>query len=408
MTTPPGGGPLTGITVVDLTTTFMGPYCTLLLAQLGADVIKVETPAGDVVRYIGDERGVGMGPVFLNANQGKRSVALDLKDPEGREVLLRLAAGADVFVHNIRPAAAHRLGIGYDQIAAANPAAVYCALRGFGGEGPYRDRAAYDDVIQAGCGLAAVQGAGTEPAYVRTPVADKVVGLLAVSAITSALLARERTGRGQEIEVPMLESMVAFTLLDQQGGYVFDPPRGPTGYARTASPYRKPYRTADGHLSVMVYTDAQWQAFFDLVGRSELADDPRYRTITERTRHTDELYQILEKELLARPSDEWLAMLSAAQIPVAPVRSVPDLFADEHLAAVGLFEHVEHPTEGMLRLARFPISFAGEHPQRPRPAPRLGQHGIEVLTELGYSPEQIRRLAEAGIVVSAVEEGNPQ
>jgi crotonobetainyl-CoA:carnitine CoA-transferase CaiB-like acyl-CoA transferase len=398
-TTPPEGGPLAGVRVVDLTTTFMGPYCTLLLAQMGAEVIKVETPDGDVVRYVGDERGTGMGPVFLNVNQGKRSIALDLKDPAGREVLSRLVAGADVFVHNIRPEAARRLGIGPDDVAAVNPRAIHCALRGFGAEGPYRDRAAYDDVIQAGCGLAAVQGASDEPAYVRTPVADKVVGTLAVGAITSALFARERTGRGRAIEVPMLESMVTFTLLEQQGGYVFDPPRGEAGYARTASPYRKPYRTADGHLSVMVYTDAQWRTFFALVGRPELADDPRYRTITERTRNVDELYQLLEKELLARTSDEWLAVLDGAQIPAAPVRSVPELFTDEHLAAAGLFERIEHPTEGTLRMARFPISFDGDHPRRPGPAPRLGQDAADVLTELGYGPERIRQLTEAGVVV---------
>jgi crotonobetainyl-CoA:carnitine CoA-transferase CaiB-like acyl-CoA transferase len=384
--------PLTGVRVVDLTTTFMGPYCTLLLAQMGADVIKVEPPAGDVVRYIADERGSGMGPVFLNANQGKRSIVLDLKDPAGRDVLQRLVGTADVFVHNMRPDAVRRLGVGFEDVATLNPRTVYCAVRGFGIDGPYRDKAAYDDVIQAASGLAATQGAPGEPAYVRTPVADKATGLIAVGAISAALYQREQTGFGQEIEVPMLESMVSFTLLDQQGGYVYDPPRGPAGYARTSSPYRKPYRTADGYLSVMVYTDAQWRSFFGLIDRPELAALPQYSTITGRTLHIDELYRLVEEELLRRSTGEWLAALDAQGIPAMPVWTVPELFADEHLRVTGMFQQVNHPSEGTLRLARFPVSFSAS-PQAPcRPAPRLGQHGAEVLAELGYTPEQIGAL----------------
>lgn len=385
-------GPLAGVRVVDLTTTFMGPYCTLLLAQMGADVIKVETPAGDVVRYIADDRGTGMGPVFLTTNQGKRSIVLDLKDPDGRAALLRLVGTADMFVHNMRPDAVRRLGLGYAAVAAANPRTIYCAVRGFGVDGPYRDKAAYDDVIQAGSGLAAVQGGTGEPTYVRTPVADKTTGLMAVGALSAALYQRERTGRGQEIEVPMLETMVSFTLLDQQGGYVFSPPRGPAGYARTNSPYRKPYRTADGFLSVTVYTDAQWRSFFGLVGRAELATEPRYRSITERTVHIDELYRLVEEELLRRPTAEWLAVLDEHGIPAMPVRTVPELFDDEHVRVTGMFQDLEHPTEGALRLARFPVAFSDAPPPRARPAPRLGEHGAEVLAELGYGPAEIRRL----------------
>jgi len=393
-----GSGPLAGVRVVDMTTTFMGPYCTLLLAQMGAEVIKVEAPSGDVVRYIGDVRGTGMGPVFLNANRGKRSVAVDVKTVAGREVLLRLVATADVFVHNVRPDAARRLGIGYDAVREANPRAVYCVLRGYGGGGPYADKAAYDDVIQASCGLAAVQGGEEQPAYVRTPVADKAVGLVAVGAVTAALFERERSGRGQQIEVPMLESMVAFTLLDQQGGYVFDPPRGPAGYARTASPYRKPYRTADGYIAVMVYTDAQWQEFFALIGRPHLAAEPRFRGIKERTQHIDELYELVEKELLARTTAGWMTQLTERGIPASPVLSVPELFEDEHLLASGMFEHVQHPTEGRLRVTRLPISF-GESPAHPMgPAPRLGEHGAEVLAEIGYSDADIRRLTGDGVL----------
>jgi crotonobetainyl-CoA:carnitine CoA-transferase CaiB-like acyl-CoA transferase len=375
-------GPLAGVRVIDLTSTFMGPYCTLLLAQMGADVVKVEAPGGDVVRYVADDHGTGMGPVFLNANRGKRSIVLDLKDPTDRDALQRLVAGADVFVHNMRPAAVRGLGVSYEAVADTNPRTVYCAVRGFGVTGPYRDKAAYDDVIQAACGLAAVQGGLGEPRYVTTPVADKTTALMAVGAITAALFDRERTGRGQEIEVPMLEFMVAFTLLDQQGGYVFDPPRGPAGYARTSSPYRKPYRTADGYLSVMVYTDNQWRAFFELVGRPELAVEPKYLGITQRTLHIDELYRLVEQELLRRTTAEWLEALDARGIPAMPVLTVPELFDDEHLRATGMFRDVEHPTEGALRLTRFPVTFSGTPGPEVRPAPRLDEHGAEILAEL--------------------------
>jgi crotonobetainyl-CoA:carnitine CoA-transferase CaiB-like acyl-CoA transferase len=389
--------PLAGVRVADLTSTFMGPYCTLLLAQMGAEVIKVEAPSGDVLRYVGDDRGTGMGPVFLNANQGKRSVVLDLKDPAGRDALLRLVGTADVFVHNMRPDAVRRLGLAFEDVVTTNARIVYCAVRGFSSDGPYRDKAAYDDVIQAASGLAAVQGAPGEPSYVKTPVADKVTGLLAVGAISAALYQRERTGRGQEIEVPMLESMVSFTLLEQQGGYVYRPPRGPAGYARTSSPYRKPYRTADGYLSVMVYTDAQWRSFFTIIGRAELAADPKFRSITERTVHIDELYRLVEGVLLRRGTAEWLSVLDAHGIPAMPVWTVPELFEDEHLRATGMFQDVEHPSEGPLRLPRCPVSFSASASAGCRPAPRLGEHGAEILAELGYGPEEIQALSDRAL-----------
>ncbi|NMH99077.1 CaiB/BaiF CoA transferase family protein [Pseudonocardia acidicola] len=390
------GGPLAGVRVLDVTSTFMGPYCTLLMAQMGAEVLKVEPPAGDLVRYVGDRRGTGMGPIFLNANRGKRSIVLDLAHPEGRDLLGRLAAEHDVFVHNVRPAAEKKLAISYADIAAINPAVVYCALYGFSSAGPYHGQPAYDDVIQAASGLAAAQGSTGPPEYVRTVVADKVAALMALGAINAALYHRAATGVGQAVEVPMLETLVGFTMLDQQGGYVYDPPAGPTGYARTSSPHRRPYRTADGHLSTMIYTDQHWRSFFGLIGRPELADDPRNATITARTDHIDELYELVATELATRTTEQWRTALEQAGIPVMPVNSLPEVFDDAHIVAAELFEQVEHPTEGMLRLARAAVGFSASGHGEVRPGPRLGEHTEEVLAGLGLDAADITRLTTAG------------
>ncbi|WP_344411982.1 CoA transferase [Pseudonocardia ailaonensis] len=385
---------LQGVRVVDLTTTFMGPYCTMLLARMGADVIKVEAPGGDVVRRIGPSRNPGMGPVFLAANHGKRSVVLDLKDPDGLAALRDLVAGADVFVTNLRPAAVATLGVGAADLAASG--LVHCTLPGFGSAGPYGDRAAYDDVIQAGCGLAAVQGGSGEPDYVRSVVADKTVALMASSAILAALVGRAATGRGRVLEVPMFETMASFTLLEQQFGHVFTPPEGPVVYPRTASPNRRPYRTADGYLGVVVYTDKQWLTFFDLIERPDLAADPRFATITGRTDNIDELYGLLAAVLPARTTAEWVAVLDAAGIPAQPVLGVDDVLADPHLAEVGLFEPVAHHSEGALELPRLPVTVDGAAAAPVRGAPRLGEHGEEVLREAGFTAERIAALRASG------------
>jgi crotonobetainyl-CoA:carnitine CoA-transferase CaiB-like acyl-CoA transferase len=387
-------GPLAGISVVDLTTTVMGPYCTLLLAQMGADVIKVEPPGGDLTRWTGDRHGDGMSPLFLNVNRGKRSIVVDLKDGAGYEVLMRLAARADVFVHNMRPGATARLGLSYAAVTAANPGCVYCELHGFGAGGPYQDKPAYDDVIQAVSGLAAIQGGDGTPAYVRSLIADKTAGLTALSAILAALYERGRTGTGQAIEVPMFETMAAYTLIDQQGGWVFDPPDGPAGYVRTSSPHRQPYRTRDGYIAVMAYTDAQWRAFFQIIGEPQLADAPQYRSITERTKHINELYALVADEVSGRTTEDWLTVLEAAHIPAVPVRTIPDLFADPHVTAVGLVEPVDHPTQGRLRQARLPITFSRSNPATATPAPGLGEHGTQILAELGYRPEEVTDLSD--------------
>jgi crotonobetainyl-CoA:carnitine CoA-transferase CaiB-like acyl-CoA transferase len=399
-------GPLHGIRVVDLTTTFMGPYCTMQLARMGADVIKVEEPRGDVVRGIMDGHGNGLGPIFLGANHGKRSIAIDLKEDAGRDLFLRIIETADVFITNMRPQAVDRLGIGADAVHAANPRCVVTSLVGFGAGGRYAGLAAYDDVIQAVSGLADTQGGDGVPEYVKSAVADKVVGLMALGAINAALFDRERTGRGGTVTVPMFESMAAFNLLDHQGGHTWDPPQGPTGYSRLKSPYRHPYATADGYLGVVVYTDRMWLSFFDLIGRPELAEEPRYATITGRTTHIDELYQLVETELLTQPSAYWLDALADAGIPAIPVHSVADLFTDEHLTDVDFFETVEHPVEGRLRLAGFPITFS-EHPRAAvRPTPVLGQDSREVAAEAGLPQHRIEELLQVGILVETTVEGS--
>ena len=391
--------PLTGITVLDLSNTLMGPFCSLQLAHAGADVIKVEEPAGDITRTIGQGRHPGMGPIFLNANHGKRSIAIDLKEEAGQAVLLALVRRCDVLIHNFRPTAVTKLGLDYPRLRAVNERLISCAVIGFGSTGPYRDKAAYDDVIQAISGVAAAQGgADGPPQYVRATIADKVVGLLAFGAITAALLQRERTGTGQAVEVPMFEAMAGFTALELQGGHIFDPPTGPAGYARLSTPYRRPYRTTDGYLGVVVYTDRQWLAFFDLIGEPELSQDPRFATIAARTQHIDQLYQLVERALASDTSAHWLARLDELGIPAVAVKRVDDLVSDPHLDAVDFFQRVRHPTEGGLRIARSAISFGGNPPPELPGAPRLSEHAYQVLAESGFTDDQIRQLAESGTI----------
>jgi crotonobetainyl-CoA:carnitine CoA-transferase CaiB-like acyl-CoA transferase len=369
------------IRVVDVTSTFMGPYCTMLLGQWGADVIKVEPPGGDVVRYVGDVNGTGLGPVFLNTNRGKRSIVLDLKTPRDQRVLDRLVATADVFVHNLRGASAERLGVSGAGLRERHPRLIACEFQGFGTGGPYAGRPAYDDIIQAMSGMADLQRDTGEPAYVRSSIVDKIVGVMGAAAILAALHERDRTGAGQLLQIPMLESIVGFTLLEQQGGRVFDPPRGPAGYARTSAPNRRPYATADGYISVMIYTDAQWRAFFELIGEPELAGDPRYASITQRTLHVNELYARVDREMRAATTAEWLERFAARGIAAGPVSSLDDLFTDPHLAATGFFEPVDHPVEGRLLLGRPPGPLTGRDGRGV--APGLGQHTAEILRELG-------------------------
>lgn len=398
-------GPLHGIRIVDASTTFMGPVATMHLARLGADVVKVEAAEGDPPRYIGKARSPGMGPIFINGNLGKRSIVLDLKRSEGHAALLRLLDGADVFAHNMRPQAAARLGVDAPAIHGRLPGIIHCTLRGYG-DGPYADETAYDDVVQGLTGLAAVQGGSGPPAYVATPMVDKAMGLAGAMAILAAVVRRQRTGTGEAVVVPMFEFMASWMLLEQQGGWVFDPPQGPTGYARTASPDRKPYRTRDGYIALLLYTDRQWQKFCQLAGREDLAADPRYAGIGGRVEHANELLAFVASVIAQRTTREWLDTFRRESIPAMPVNTIESLFDDPHLRATGFFEEVEHPTEGRLKLAQQGLHFSGGRGPL-RHAPRLGEHTRELLAQAGYGEGEIERLLNEGVAVQA-SQGEPR
>ncbi len=392
-------GPLQGIRIVDLSSVLMGPSATQALGDMGADVIKVESPAGDTTRRIGPGRHDSMGSNFLNMNRSKRSISLDLKKPLSLGVLKRLIANADVLVHNIRPQAAQRLGLAYADVEALNPKIIYCALTGFGSGGPYSGQPAYDDLIQGLSALPALyERCGDIPRFVPTPIADRVAGLNAVIAVTTALLHRERSGEGQAVEVPMFETMAHLVLADHMYGRTFVPPVGEAGYNRVLSPSRHPYRTVDGWLCVLIYNDKQWQSFFKLTDREDMATDSRYASMRGRNDHIDALYDFVAKTLLTRTTAQWIELLQSVDIPAGPMNTLESLMEDPHLAAVGFFETVQHPTEGAINTMRVPVTYSKSQPLPHRPAPNLGEHGREVLQENGFSEEEIHSLLSAGVL----------
>lgn len=394
----PNPGPLTGIKVLDLTTVVMGPYATQILADLGADVIKLEPPDGDVMRHVGPMRNPAMGHLFLNANRNKRSIVLDLKRPEARAAALRIATTADVLIHNVRQQAINRLGLGYEAVAQVNLGIVYVAAVGFGSGGRYAGKPAYDDLIQGASGLASVimEASGGEPRYVPATIADRTVGLYVASAVSAALVHRERTGQGQCVEVPMFEVFTQFVLGDHLGGLTFDPPVGPPCYARLMTPHRRPYATADGHLCVLIYNDKQWQSFFRLIGEDErFRSDPRFSTHSQRAANIDAVYAFVAGIMRKRSTAEWAELLESADIPVMPLNSVESLIEDPHLADAGFFEMVDHPSEGRLRIMDVPSRWSAGQPQQRLPAPRLGEHTAQVLREAGLSEMEIEALTSS-------------
>jgi len=389
-------GPLHGLKILDLTTVLMGPYATQILADMGADVIKVESPDGDIVRQIGPGRTPGMGGMFLNANRGKRSLSINLKHPDGRDALLRLAAKADAIVYNVRPQAMARLGLDYETLAKTNPRIVYVGVFGYGQSGPYASKPAYDDLIQGASTiptLIALANDGT-PRYVPITMADRVVGLMAVNAVLGGLMHQQRTGVGQRIDVPMFESMTDFVLIDHLGGLTYDPPLDHGGYARLLSRYRRPYQTSDGHLCVLIYNDKQWRSFFEAIGQLEFLDQPRFANHAARHKHIDEIYEEVGRIFLGRTTVEWRELLERADIPVMPMHTLETILEDPHLNAVGFFKMLEHPVEGRIRQMQVPSTWSVTQPEAGGPAPTLGQHGREILSEAGFSNEEIEQLEE--------------
>ena len=396
-------GPLEGVRILDLTTVVMGPYATQILADLGADVVKVEPPEGDVMRYAWPFRHPGMGHIFLNANRNKRSVVLDLKSPGGREAALALAERADVLVYNIRPQAMARLDLSYERIRSINEKIIYVGCFGYSQRGPYAARAAYDDLIQGAAGIPWLlhkQGAA-EPRYAPIIVADRSVGQQVASAVSAALYYREKSGKGQRVDVPMFEHLLQIVLGEHLGGYTFDPQQGEAGYARMLAPDRRPYQTKDGYVCALIYNDKQWKAYFEVLGKPEMFGHEKYSSQESRSRHYAEAYAFVAEQMKTRTTAEWIEALERADIPVQRMNSLADIVADPHLAATGYFSTVEHPTEGRLRSMAVPSEWSASPPQYRRHAPRLGEHTREVLREAGLSAAQIDALIASGAARAA-------
>ena len=402
--------PLTGIKIVELTSVVLGPYACQMLGDLGADVVKIEPPAGDTNRRLGPHRNhADMCSLYLTCNRNKRSVALDMKTAEGLAAAKKIIAGADVLVHNFRPQAIEKLGLGYAEVQQIKPDIVYCGAYGYSLQGPYGEKGALDDSIQAACGIAILQSqVEGEPRYLPTIIGDKTTAMMVVQSVLAALFHRQRTGQGQQIEVPMFETMAAFVMTEHQWGQTFSPPIGTAGYPRLMSEHRRPYRTKDGYLAVLPYWDKHWQTFVELAGRPELATDPRFIDMRTRLQNIDESYRVTGEIIATRTTREWLDLLGDTRVPMMVVNSPDELMTDPHLVQGGFWQEFEHPSEGPIKMSRPPATFSASPASIRRLAPRLGEHTADVLREAGCSAAQVAELLAAGIARDITRETTTQ
>ena len=392
-------GPLAGIKILDLTTVVMGPFATQILGDMGAEIIKVEAPGGDNMRWVGPMKNPGMGHIHMHLNRNKRSIVLDLKKPEGIDAIKRLIAQSDALIYNVRPQAMARLGLGFDAVKAINPKLVYVGAYGFSERGTYAGRPAYDDLIQGAAGVPSLtmeQGSDL-PRYAPVTLGDRSVGLQTVIATVGALFHAQRTGHGQSVDVTMFESLSQFVLGDHMGGKTFEPSIGDAGYARLIAPHRRPYGTRDGYLCVLIYNDKHWRNFFDAIGRVEMKTDARFCDHTARAANIREVYQFVADIMQTRTTAEWQTLLEKADIPNTPMHTMDSLIDDPHLNSSGFFPIYEHPSEGTVRTTA-PVGEWSETPLSIRRlAPRLGEHSREILQELGLSKVEIDAMVAAGV-----------
>ena len=390
-------GPFDGIRMLDMTTVFVGPYSSQLLGDMGAEVIKVEAPDGDLTRNSGPSVNPGMAASFLQLNRNKRAISLNLKTEGGADALRALMRETDLFVHNMRPEPLSRLGFDYDSVREVNPGIVYCNIWGFGREGRYAGQAAYDDVIQGAAGLVALEGFnGREARYVPSLIADKTTGLFAAYAMAAALYHKLATGEGQEIEVPMFESMVSFTFLEHLAGESFVPAQGPPGSTRHATPMRWPFKTKDGHICALPGSDKHWRGMLKAIDREDLWDNPIIEDRTARRENIDAVNALLDDLMVERTTAEWIPLLAEAGVPCMPISTLDDVVTDGHLADVGFWQESYHPSEGRVRLMKPPYTLGKSPATIRRDPPRFGEHTRAILAEHGYDAETIERLLAEG------------